>query len=194
MSPELDEDGPKKFLCYMNLLIGVRSIGALNAFCFFLLLILAICKHGHSEAVWTQLFYAFFVFLPGVAAVALLELKGRTLLNRRVVMITAWYTVAATLFINIFIIGYVILYVDCQGEKKYKKDCKDSLFDKIGAVIILMVFESAVQVYLAMVATWYFLAFEKDNREIEDNEERRRSTREMKNALVGYQDNQVVNG
>ena len=99
-------------------------------------------------------------------------------------MLTAWYAVAASLFLNIFIVGYVILYVDCEGEKKYKKDCKDGLGDKIGAVLILMVCQSAVQSYLAMVATWYFLAFERDSRELADSEEKKRSTRVMKNALV----------
>ena len=54
----------------------------------------------------------------------------------------------------------------------------------------MMIGQAAVQVYLSMVATWYFNGYEKDQQEIEQFEERRRSTRDMKNALVGYDEEQ----
>ena len=38
--------------------------------------------------------------------------------------------------------------------------------------------------YLSMVATWYFQEFEADLRQIEQTEQRKRSTRDMKLALV----------
>ena len=76
-------------------------------------------------------------------------------------MITAWYIVAASTFLNIFTVGYVILFANCNGEDS-KTDCKSGLGSKIGAVLIMMIIQEALQVYLSMVATWYFKEFEND--------------------------------
>ena len=133
----------------------MRALACVNAFGFLLLLILSIFRRAYPEVVLTLLIYAFVVFCPGVVVSTILELKGASRFNRKAVMVCAWYAVNASLFLNIFIIGYVLLYVHCAGEK-YKTDCKSGLGSKIGAVLILMVGQAAVQVYLAMVATWYF--------------------------------------
>ena len=131
-------------------------MGGIDTFCFILLLILCGVKHGHGEVIATQLIYAFFVFCPGMLAQILLEVKGSTVGTfRKIVMITAWYAVSASVLLNIFIIGYIILFVNCDGEES-TTECKSGLGSKIGACLILMIGQAAVQVYLSMVATWYY--------------------------------------
>lgn len=82
-----------------------------------LLLFVAIGKHSSAQVVFTMLIYAFFVYLPGLVAQALLELKGTSenKIWRKIVMVTSWYTIACGLFMSLFIIGYIILFVNCKG-------------------------------------------------------------------------------
>ena len=53
-------------------------------------------------------------------------------------MVIAWYAVSASTFLNIFTVGYVILFANCD-EKDDKTECKSGLGSKIGAVLIMMV-------------------------------------------------------
>ena len=139
----------------MSLLIGVRALASVEIFCFLLLLILSITRREYPEVVATLLVYAFVIFCPGIIASIILELKGASRSLRKTVMVCAWYAVSASLLLNIFILGYVILFVNCKSEES-KQDCKTGLGNKIGAVLIMMIGQASIQVYFAMVATWYF--------------------------------------
>ena len=127
-----------------------------------------------------MLIYAFFVYLPGLVAQALLELKGTSehLIWRKIVMIASWYTVACGLFMSLFIIGYIILFVNCKGGGD--TDCKSGLGGKIGACILIIILQTSIQVYLAMVATRFYQAFDTDNQTLVLSRERKKLKREMK--------------
>ena len=131
--------------------------------------------------------YALLVFLPGVVSHVLLEVKGSGKLWRNVLMLTSWYLGAASLLLNLFVIGYVLLYANCPDQQS-KDDCKSGLGGKIGVCLILMTLQSATQFYLARVTTWFYLDFEKDQLAQLEKEERIRSQHKMKKALVGYRD------
>jgi len=105
-----------------------------------------------------------------------LELKGPIRVLRKTTMITAWYEASTSLFLNIFIIGYIILFVNCVGSE-HTPDCKSGLGGKLGAVLILMIIQTVVQTYLAFVATWYFQNFEKDFYDRQEALEKKRSAR-----------------
>ncbi len=70
-------------------------------------------------------------------------------------MITSWYIVSSSLFLSLFIIGYIILFENCNDDKS-DTDCKSGLGGKVGACLILMIMQSCIQVYFAMVATWFY--------------------------------------
>lgn len=74
----------------------------------------------------------------------MLESKGPTRLHRKITMVAGWYAVSASIFLNIFIVGYVILFANCDGTEQTAEDCKSGLGSKIGAVLILMVGQSAI--------------------------------------------------
>ena len=116
-SPELEKSESKKFLCCFSLKVGIQTYLGIMAFTFLLLLIYAIIKHRHREVVLTLLVYAFLVFLPGLIAAIFHEVKGdKVQILRKIVMFSAWYAFAAILFMNVFIIVYIMLFVKCDTE------------------------------------------------------------------------------
>ena len=68
------------------------------------------------------------------------EIKGdKVQILRKIVMFSAWYTFAAILFMNIFIIVYLMLFVKCDTESDQNRfKCKDNRGGVIGAAIIFM--------------------------------------------------------
>jgi len=63
--------------------------------------------------------------MPGIVVAGVLEVKGASRAWRKCFMTTAWWTACAGLFINIFIVGYVILYASClESSASSRQDCK----------------------------------------------------------------------
>lgn len=104
------------FLCCFTLLTGVRTLGITHAVLFLLGLFIAIGKHSHTEAVLTLIIYSFIVFLPAAILVFVQEFKGPIRILRKALMIASWYSLSASVFLNIVILGFVILYVSCDGS------------------------------------------------------------------------------
>ena len=77
-------------------------------------------------------------------------------------MISGWWTASASLFMDIFIVSYIVLYVNCKDARQPEK-CKDRLSGKVGAVMCLMFLQIAIEFYLALVAHWYYRAYDKDH-------------------------------
>ena len=101
------------------------------------MLILAIAKREYSHVVVTLMFYSFICILPTIISGALVEIKGPTRDFRKSVMVTSWYTMITSLFLNIFIIAYVLLYEVCDEAKRTTR-CKTDLTEVVAAVSVLM--------------------------------------------------------
>jgi len=64
--------------------------------------------------------------------------------------------------VNFFVIGYVLLFASCEDthSARAKAECKSGQGGKITLCIFLMVCQVLLQVYLALVTTWFKQEYE----------------------------------
>ena len=113
----------------------------MNAFIFLVLLCFAISRRESPEKVVTLILYALFVYLPGIVTTILIEVKGPQTLWRRLVMLSACYTVLAAAAMNVFVLGYVLVYAECKDMHSARKrdKCKSEQGGKITVCLIFMI-------------------------------------------------------
>ena len=100
----------------LPLLTGLRTLLVINIISYIILLILAIVERNHSEAVLTLVLYAFIVYIPAIVYQFIFEFRADTRFLRKSIMVSAWYEVATSFFLDIFTLGYVIMFVNCKNE------------------------------------------------------------------------------
>ena len=176
---ELEEEDVRQFIGCLSLQIGVRILAVIDTTAFILLVTLAILDREETDDLSTLMIYSLMVFGPGIVCQICLEVGGQTQAKRKYVMISAWYSAGASLLVNIFIIGYVILYNNCQYEDdgQSSSNCTDGI--RFGAVLFLMILQAILQVYLAMVTTWYYKEFAKDQQERIHQEDKKKALKYM---------------
>ena len=92
----------------------MRTLGVIDIVAWIVLLALAITKRGTATVVIVMLIYAFCIFLPGAVLFFVKEVYGPSKKLRMAIMLAAWYSFSASIFINLFILGYIILYINCN--------------------------------------------------------------------------------
>ena len=92
----------------------MRTLGVIDIIAWVVLLSLAIGKRGNKTVVCVMLIYAFCIFLPGSVLFFVKEVYGPSKKLRMAIMLVAWYSFSASIFINLFILGYIILYINCS--------------------------------------------------------------------------------